>query len=678
MSHTPSEPAVSETRKTFHIKVVGGGMSSLTFLRHLYSTIRKNPHLLPLDVEVLEAGPSLLKNSLAWGEDNLRPFHLLNVYNRELRKSGVNPHGEMSRKDEGQNKRNEYDLLCEHLAKLGVHIKQRYRSNVTDIRRRNGVWDVICDGNQSSEADFAVLAPGHWQQKTPFLNNNTGTFACPWPSSDLEQGADLSQPCGILGTSLSAIDAALTLAHAAGSFKKNSSLNIFTAQPELKFIPKAPGFKIIMLSPHGELPPVLGYSKKGIPPQQLDRLLDRIEDVARYDDTLSLTKTFDVMKEFFLKEYLEPNLKLDKGTQEAVKILQNTSTIQEALSQFHKHYASKTPLQHLMQQMPEAENSLNKEVPLKWQEFLRATDNIWEGVYNHLSAEDQAYFLQEVRPVFVKLAYGIVLNNAHEITALLNSGCLEVRELGKEYSVSTCQQGGKPLRGAEVQYMDTAGKSRSEYFPTVVRASGDDPYRLRHSSELMRNLYRSGVVRPYLVPYKDQKRGKAEFEREQGNPDTKTVVFSGGMYCRSNGTPQINLQTAELIPESHAVPDDEPINLFGMGPLATGHLPLLHGFGNMTKLARGMCETIATEIMQYRILNETVPEPPESKLRIDVLINSETAAITAFYDGVVTPEIITQIATLCYEQSGLKATEVRIFPRRLWEDFMKNNGPSRE
>ena len=93
--------------------------------------------------------------------------------------------------------------------------------------------------------DHVVMATGHnWPERTEI---RPGYFVSPWPATALA-GID-NRPVGILGTSLSAIDALMTVATARGAF-------CFDAAGELQYQPAAgtEDFRVTMMSRKGLLP----------------------------------------------------------------------------------------------------------------------------------------------------------------------------------------------------------------------------------------------------------------------------------------------------------------------------------------------------------------------------------------------------------------------------------------
>ena len=93
-------------------------------------------------------------------------------------------------------------------------------------------------------ADRALLATGHW----PRDGSGRGYFASPWPAQrllgEIPRGADVA----VIGSSLSAIETALTLT-SDGDFRR-------TAERKLVFNPSPRSRRVTLMSRHGILPKV--------------------------------------------------------------------------------------------------------------------------------------------------------------------------------------------------------------------------------------------------------------------------------------------------------------------------------------------------------------------------------------------------------------------------------------
>ena len=98
------------------------------------------------------------------------------------------------------------------------------------------------------EADHVLLATGHWFDES----TDNRHFSCPWPAWELLKRIPQGEKVAVFGTSLSALDAVLTLT-SEGQFYRDPS-------GELKYKVLFPARKIVLCSRRGILPKVRGKS----------------------------------------------------------------------------------------------------------------------------------------------------------------------------------------------------------------------------------------------------------------------------------------------------------------------------------------------------------------------------------------------------------------------------------
>ncbi|RYE59810.1 MAG: hypothetical protein EOO82_04015, partial [Oxalobacteraceae bacterium] len=190
---------------------------------------------------------------------------------------------------------------------LGAYFHDQFQSllrkagqqgHVVDVRPRHRVEDVKLDrsnirvdvsrpdglGDQRA-FDHVVMATGHdWPDKT---ETKPGYFISPWPAANLDTIGDV--PVGVLGTSLSGIDAVVSVATSHGTFLRDDTLTVqyhTSANAD---------FHITMMSRKGLLPEADFYCPIPYEPLAIfteaevdrlieyrpDRLLDEIFDLFR-------------------------------------------------------------------------------------------------------------------------------------------------------------------------------------------------------------------------------------------------------------------------------------------------------------------------------------------------------------------------------------------------------------
>lgn len=86
------------------------------------------------------------------------------------------------------------------------------RAEAWDIQKTDGHYEVICTNGRHIASDFVVLAPGTPKPNNyPRLNGLPGYIDFPWPSHRIIEQVGKHEHVGVLGSSLSAVDAVMTL-----------------------------------------------------------------------------------------------------------------------------------------------------------------------------------------------------------------------------------------------------------------------------------------------------------------------------------------------------------------------------------------------------------------------------------------------------------------------------------
>jgi hypothetical protein len=244
------------TLKKIHKIIIGGGTSASELIQQLADWVQRIPQLKPIEVEIIEATDTLARGGLGWNKKNLRDFHYANSYTSPEIANAIRPNStslqnqEVQRNHTGDDLEKEFNHFLEGIRQLGVPVTITTNRTAVNVQKdNNGKWIVTIEDGEEKKADSVIVATGNWQGKSK-LNNN-GIYRSPWPASALEEIIS-SQQTAIMGTSLGAIDASLTISHASGTFQKRPG------ETNMQFVPKDKNFKLVLYSPHGMLPSVLG------------------------------------------------------------------------------------------------------------------------------------------------------------------------------------------------------------------------------------------------------------------------------------------------------------------------------------------------------------------------------------------------------------------------------------
>ena len=138
---------------------------------------------------------------------------------------------------------------------LGISVDVHDNCEVTDLfEDGEGICltinNAIDDQSTICNADYVLLASGHWFKPSKIKNY----FTSPWPASQLLAAIPADEQVGVIGSSLSAIEVALTLT-SDGRFSRRSS-------GRLSFIPSHATRRLTLYSRNGILPRVRGQIGK--------------------------------------------------------------------------------------------------------------------------------------------------------------------------------------------------------------------------------------------------------------------------------------------------------------------------------------------------------------------------------------------------------------------------------
>ncbi len=330
------------------------------------------------------------------------------------------------------------------------------------------------------EADRVLLATGHWFAE----NKDSRFFPSPWPSRALLDSVPHGAKVALLGTSLSAIDAVMTL----------TSEGVFYRDPsgKLQYSGIYPMRQIALCSRSGILPKVRGK-------------------MGAYQNSF-LTK--GNIRALFEGRSKQPVL------EELFRLL--CSDLEAAYGyagawiQTTESYLC--PADILEQDLTRAIEGDGPHGELLWQTVLHQSFSMAREVYLHLSAEDKMRFEKQYSTFFFAYAAPMPPLIAEKLLLLMKSGTVQVIKLGKDYRLLKSDAG----KGYEVHYKGPHGERVTGCYDYLVDARGQSRSFGTNPSELARNLLRSGTVQ--VERLLTRPRGSGESAREMNLSD------SGGLW----------------------------------------------------------------------------------------------------------------------------------------------------
>ncbi len=428
---------------------------------------------------------------LPFGRDQVFPFHISNMRTGDMSIDAHCPedftHWLSARETD---LKMQYPELCEWFSEagtdpsykdfpprmvMGEYLKDRFKTAVhlaqeqevtLMVQKRWEVIDIQDQGShlslfalnretqdlESFSAEKALLATGYWFGRPM----GPGYFPSPWPAKALTAQIPQGERVAVIGTSLSALDTALTLL-SDGRFMRQEN-------GSLKYLPATNSRRVALFSRKGLMPKVRGrignhqnlfFSKSGI-----------AELSAQKKGRLELADIFGLLRQELESAYGRPM------EWEVLLRPQND------------------PASVLREDIRQAKNGDTPRGDILWQTLLFQSTEILKTIYIESSPEQRQKF-EEYKSVFMAHAAPIPLMNAEKILALLESGMLTINRLLSPYLSMNSPD--KP--GFEFRYEDQDNRILSQTFQFVVDARGQFLSYDHNPSPLAKHLQASGLVR---------------------------------------------------------------------------------------------------------------------------------------------------------------------------------------
>lgn len=361
------------------------------------------------------------------------------------------------------------------------------RGHLIEVLERHRVIDIVLQSNDirlkitgpdaalfDSVFDHVVMATGHnWPEDTEI---RPGYFMSPWPASAL--GRIGAVRVGILGTSLSAIDALMTVATAQGAF-------CFDANGELQYQPAngSEGFHATMMSRKGLLPEADFYCPL---PYLAPRVCTKeaVDAVIAEGRTGLLDKIFDLFRQEIITA--DPDY--------AARIGLFDLDIESFSAAYYADRTSSDPFLWAAKNLAEVEYNRQRQYTVPWRYAILITHEIIARAVPYLDDKDLKRFHRHFKGIFIDDYATVPLMSIRRLLALHRAGKLDILKLGEDYQI---KQEGREC-GAEVvtgntrhdfdAFIDATGQEALSAtdlpFPTLV-SQGGVKRALTHKSETL-------------------------------------------------------------------------------------------------------------------------------------------------------------------------------------------------
>lgn len=350
------------------------------------------------------------------------------------------------------------------LAKLRGHtVTIRASTEITDIRlEKSGVALVAGQGGVSETFDHVVMATGHdWPDNTEV---SPGYFVSPWPASAIKRIRPVE--VGILGTSLSGIDATVTVATTHGFFLRDD-------EGQLGYQPTADGLHITMMSRKGLLPEADFYCP--IPYEPLQFCTPEAVYTLISQGSAGL---LDSVFELFRNELAaaDPDYASSIGL--------GLATIEDVADRYFRKREAIDQFVGAARNLAEAKHSKAEKITIQWRYTILRMHEVIARAVRHLDAEDLKRFHKHFKTVFVDDYATVPHESVERLLALHNAGKLDVMALGSDYDIN---------RSDNEAGVTITAEGRQSYFEAFIDATGQHA---ASASDLpFPNLKRPGLVR---------------------------------------------------------------------------------------------------------------------------------------------------------------------------------------
>ncbi|MBA4491609.1 FAD/NAD(P)-binding protein [Paracoccus sp. S1E-3] len=496
------------------IAIVGTGPTGV----YAFKALATAPGTSPLTIWLFEKGADA-GVGMPYSDDTASPVMLANIASIEippvtrsyldwlgaqtgalLRSYGIDP-DDLDERDFtprlmlGRYYRDEFDALVHAAEALGHRIELRERTEVTDIRPGGDgrLWLITDHGEIEEAFDKVVVATGH---AFPEDQDSRKYFPSPW--SGLVDTVVPACRVGILGTSLSAIDAAMAVASQHGRFVARRGTALLFEPNEAQAEHR---LSITMMSRSGVLPEADFYCP--IPYQPLAIMTPaRLAELSGRADLLDAV--FDVFREELALA--------DPAYAETIGL--TDATPDDIAERYFRNRKATAPFEWARRNLAEVEANRAAKATVPWRYAILRMHEAVEELVEEFSDQDHKRFDSGLKTMFVDNYAAVPPESIRRLLALHDAGFLEVRGLGSswdmdetgnvttirtadvalEFDIFIDARGQKPLEAADLPFPSLRSALLAE---GVDILEVDDDYTLLAAGPYDRRV-RMGAI-PYLM-----------------------------------------------------------------------------------------------------------------------------------------------------------------------------------
>jgi len=486
------------------IAIIGGGPSGLFMYKRLIESKAPN-----FEIEIFER-KDYLGAGMPYSAEGANVEHITNVSDNEIpviynsieEWVKIAPKEILEKFNINADKFNEYKVLPrlffgEYLSAQFKLLKEVAETNgiKTNVHLNCIVEDIIdlpadnqvgvsVKGHEQAHFDQVIICTGHnWPKK--YEGKIPHYFDSPYPPKKI--ALELNHAVGIMGSSLTAIDALRTLARQNGNFSDNED-------GTYSYHVKNNGFKIVMHSRSGLLPAIRFHLE--------DSHLGKDETLSKTEiqKSIKVNEGFLPLDFVFEKNFKEMFIEKDSVFYEKIKNM----NLEQFVSAMMDYREKMEPFALFKKEYEEAEKSIEKRKSIYWKEALAILSFAMNYPAKYLSAEDMERLQKVLMPLISIVIAFVPQSSCRELLALHDAGVLSIVAVGDDAEV-------KPLKtgGADYHYK-VDDKKVTVHFDTFIDCIGQ-PH-LSFDDFPFKSLIRNGTISPAKLKFHSAVIGKEEMK----------------------------------------------------------------------------------------------------------------------------------------------------------------------
>jgi uncharacterized NAD(P)/FAD-binding protein YdhS len=505
------------------IAIIGGGPSGLFMYKRLTESETTD-----LEIDIFER-KDYLGAGMPYSAEGANVEHITNVSDNEIPVIynsiedwvKIAPKSILKKFDINEAKFNEYkvlprlffgeylsaqfNLLKDAAAKKGIKTNVHLNCIVEDVIDFPDEDKVAVSVKNHDQAYFdqAIICIGHnWPKR--YEGSIPNYFDSPYPPKKLK--LKINHTVGIMGSSLTAIDALRTLARQNGKFEDNED-GTYSYQLESK------GFKIVMHSRSGLLPAIRFHLE--------DSHLGKEETLTKAEIHKSIADNngFLPLDVVFEKNFKEIFIKKDPAFYKKIKDMK----LEEFVEAMMGYREKMEPFDLFKKEYEEAEKSIEKRKSIYWKEALAVLSFAMNYPAKYLSAEDMQRLQKVLMPLISIVIAFVPQSSCRELLALHEAGVLRIVAVGDDAGIEPLKTG-----GANYHYKIN-GKKTTTHFDTFIDCIGQ-PH-LSFNDLPFKSLIHHKTLSPARLKFKSAEKGKAAMKNNdlvtRNDDDTYYLTVPG-------------------------------------------------------------------------------------------------------------------------------------------------------